>query len=102
MIYVVATTECKPGRALEFLACLKRYAETVRREPGCLLFQPCMDHDSGLPAQKGVRPDAVVLVEQWESMDALRAHLATDAMKAYQAETKDLWEAKNLQVLEPA
>ncbi len=102
MIYVVATTECKPGRAPEFLACLKRFAETVRLEKGCILFQPCIDHDSGLPPQGGLRPDAVVLVEQWESMDDLRAHLATDAIQAYQAETKDLWASKNLQVLEPA
>ena len=42
------------------------------------------------------------VVEKWASLDALRAHAASDHMKAYAAKTRDLIAERKVHVLTPA
>jgi quinol monooxygenase YgiN len=49
-----------------------------------------------------VREDVVTVVERWESLDALRAHLAAPHMRDYRARVKDYVLRTQVQVLQPA
>ena len=102
MIHVIATIQLKPGVRKQFVEIFKTNVAAVLAEKGCLAYGPTVDAASGLPPQGGVRPDVVTIVEQWESLDALRAHLATPHMAAYREKVKDMTLGTSLQVLEPA
>jgi quinol monooxygenase YgiN len=55
-----------------------------------------------LPAQVPLRPDVVTVVERWDSLDDLRAHLQAPHMLEYRQRVKDLVAGVRLQILEPA
>jgi quinol monooxygenase YgiN len=102
MIHVIATVEVAPGRREAFLAEFSRLVAVVRAEPGCLEYGPAVDVAAGLPGQVPPRADVVTVVEKWESLDALRAHLGAPHMLEYRGRVKDLVARVGLQVLQPA
>ncbi len=102
MIYVIATIEVKPGRRGAFLEEFHRLMPKVRAEEGCIEYGPAVDVDSGIPAQGAARENVVVILEKWENLDRLRAHLAAPHMAEYRERVKDLVANVSLQVLEPA
>ena len=59
------------------------------------------DADDVGPLQSRFGDDSFVVVEKWESLDALRAHAASH-MKAYAARTRDLIAERKVHVLTPA
>lgn len=102
MIHVLATVDLVPGRREAFLAEFRQVVPLVRAEAGCLEYGPAVDLATGLAAQGPVRPDTVTVVEKWESLEALRQHLAAPHMAAYRQRVKDLVASVKLQVLQPA
>jgi quinol monooxygenase YgiN len=74
----------------------------VHAEHGCLEYGPAVDLQTGLTAQIPLRDDVVVIVEKWENLDALKAHLVAPHMHDYRAQVRELVVATQLQVLEPA
>ena len=100
MIHVIATIELKPGVRERFLEIFKANVPNVLAEDGCLGYAPTVDADSGLEAQRRVGEDAVVIVEAWRDLDALKAHLAAPHMAAYREQVKDLVSGVTLKVLE--
>ncbi len=101
MIHVIATVEVQAGRREAFLAEFRRVVPLVRAEPGCLEYGPTIDVAAGLPVQTALRDDVVTILEKWEGLDALRAHLATTHMQEYRSRVKDLVVRVQLQVLQP-
>jgi quinol monooxygenase YgiN len=101
MIHVIANISVKPGSRDEFLRVFLGNVPNVLAEDGCIRYEPCTDVDTGIPAQGGVRSDIVTIVECWESLDHLRAHLAAPHMQTYREKVKDLVGGVTLQVLEP-
>ena len=83
MIHVIATIELKPGCREEYLQALKSNVPLVKAEDGCLAYEPAVDFDAGLPVQGALRENVVTLVEAWENLDALHAHLKTPHMASY-------------------
>ena len=57
--------------------------------------------DAGLPKQKK-NADTVVILEKWDSLEALRLHLATPHMAAYREKVKDLIDNVSLKVMQDA
>ena len=102
MIRVIATIELAEGRRDEFLAVLRRLAPTVRAEEGCLEYEPMIDLSSGIPGQPPLRGNAVIVVEKWESLAALQAHLATVPMQQFRQATEMMRVGVALHVLQPA
>lgn len=102
MIHVIATISLNPGRKADFLAEFHKLVPLVHAEEGCIEYGPTIDVDSGIPAQGPPRADVVTIVEKWESLDHLRAHLAAPHMGAYRETVKDLVAGMNLAILEPA
>lgn len=102
MIHVLATISIAPGRRADFLAEFHRIVPAVLAEDGCLAYGPAVDVATGIAAQVPVGPDAVVVVEQWRDLDALRAHLVAPHMAGYRERVKDMVRGAQLQVLQPA
>jgi len=102
MIHVIATIKVKPGTREKFLGILKANVPHVTAEKGCIAYVPAVDVESGIPVQVDLRPEVVTLVEAWESLDDLRAHLKTAHMQAYREKVKDIVKNISLHVMTPA
>ncbi len=102
MIQVIATVELKPGKREAYLKIFKANVPKVKAEKGCIAYGPTVDTPSGIPIQPAARENVVVILEAWESVDALHAHLKQPHMAAYFAATADLVTGTTLQVLRPA
>jgi quinol monooxygenase YgiN len=101
MISVIASVRVKAGRVSEFIEILKSNVPEVRKEKGCIEYSPTVDIDSGLPVQK-LDKNAVTIIEKWESVEALRAHLKTPHMLAYREKVKEIVEELSIKVLREA
>jgi quinol monooxygenase YgiN len=102
MIHVVASIQVKPGKRADFLTEFHRIVPLVHAEAGCLEYGPTVDVATGLAAQGTLRDNVAVIIEKWESVEALRAHLQAPHMAEYRTRVKDLIESVQLQVLQPA
>ena len=101
MIHVIAVVTAKPGKREEVLRHWRQIVPAVRAEQGCIEYGAAIDADPALPVQTKYGPDAFVVVEKWESMDALSAHAVAPHMKAYGAKTKDLLASRVIHILSP-
>jgi quinol monooxygenase YgiN len=102
MVIVLARIEVAPGRRAEFLDEFRRLMPLVRAEAGCLEYGPAVDAVTALSRQTKLGEDVVLIVEKWESLWHLEAHLAAPHMTPYRERVKDLVQSVQLHVLEPA
>jgi len=102
MIHVIATIELVPGKRDSFLAEFRKVIPLVRAEHGCLEYGATVDVATDIAAQVPPRPDVATIVEKWQSLAALQAHLTAPHMVAYRPKVKDFVVAAKLQILEPA
>lgn len=101
MIHVLATIELAEGQRDSFLEEFRKIMPVVRAEAGCIEYGAAVDIPAGLPVETPLRPSTVVVVEKWESLDALRAHLGAAHMIEYRQRVKDFVQRVSLQVMEP-
>jgi len=101
MIHVIALITAKPGKREEVLKHFRANVPAVRAENGCIEYGAAIDAEPALPIQTKYGPDTFVVVEKWESMDALKAHAAAPHMKEYGAKTKDLLASRVIHILSP-
>ena len=101
MISVIASIKVKADRLPEFIEIFKANVPKVRDEKGCIEYFPAIDIDSDLPVQK-LDKNVVTIIEKWESVEALRAHLKTPHMLAYREKVKDMVEELSIKVLKDA
>lgn len=101
MIHVIAVITAKPGLRDQVLELFHANVPAVRAEQGCVEYVPTVDAEGFGPVQSAFGPDTFVVIEKWESMDALKAHAAAPHMKEYGAKTKDLLANRVIHVLTP-
>lgn len=99
MIHVIALITAKPGQRAALLREFNAIIPAVHAEQGCIEYGPAVDAESS-PDRFG--DDVFVVVEKWESPEALKAHSAAPHMVAYGARTKDLMAGRAIHVLTPA
>jgi quinol monooxygenase YgiN len=99
MICVLATLETASGKRDELLAVIRWVVPLVRAESGCLEYTPMVDTVNDMTK---VRPDVVTMVEKWESVAALKAHLATPHMVEFVKRAEPLGLKMGLQIVEPS
>lgn len=102
MIHVIATLEVAPGTREAFLEHFHKLVPTVLAEAGCIGYGPAVDVDANLDVQIGPRENVVTVVEAWESVEALHAHLAAPHMLEYRDAVKDMLVDVKIQVMSPA
>jgi len=87
MIYLVVTVTTKDDKMQDWINAFKKVQPLVLKEDGCYVYRIHRPIDRpNAPAD----PNKVILLEQWESLDHLTAHLQQPHMKIYFAEVKDL------------
>jgi len=101
MIHVIASIHIKEGRAAEFVEIFKSNIPHVLEEKGCIEYAPTIDVVTGLPPQE-LNGNVVTIVEKWDSLEDLRAHLTAPHMVSYNEKVKDIVEKVVLKVLERA
>jgi quinol monooxygenase YgiN len=102
MIHVVAVITAKPGKREEILGHFRANVPAVRAEKGCIEYGATIDADPALPFQTKCGPDTFLVIEKWESLDALRAHAAAPHMAAYAGKVKELLASRVIHILSPA
>lgn len=102
MLHVLATIELRPGTRDAYLAEFRRLVPKVRAEAGCVAYGPTLDARTDIAAQVPYRENAVTILETWESLAHLKAHLAQPHMAEYRKNVKDFVARVALQILEPA
>lgn len=102
MIHVIATIDLTPGTRDAFLTEFRKLIPQVKAEDGCLEYGPAVDADTDIAVQAHIGPNKVIVVEQWESVDALKAHTVAPHMQAYRARVKEFVRGMELRILEPA
>ncbi len=102
MIHVVAVITARPGLRNQILEAFRANVPAVRAEHGCIEYGAAIDAENAPPVQTKWGADTFLVIEKWESMEALRAHAAAPHMAAYAAKTKDLIASRVIHVLAPA
>jgi quinol monooxygenase YgiN len=102
MISVLATINVAEGRREEFLKVFGELVPKVRAEEGCIEYGPWVDLPSNIATEEEPRAGVVVVVEKWESVEALEAHLMAPHMLDFRKAIDGLVADISLQILEPA
>ena len=102
MIHVLAIITARPGQRDAVLEAFRANRPNVLAEDGCIEYAPTIDVPTGIAAQGGVRENVATIVEKWESLAALEAHLVAPHMQEYRGRVKDMVVGSSLQILEPA
>ncbi len=101
MIHVIAVITARPGRREAILQAFRANVPAVRAEKGCIEYGAAVDADNALPFQTKWGPDTFLVIEKWDSMDALKAHAAAPHMAAYGARTKEMIASRVIHILSP-
>ncbi len=101
MINVLASIHIKEGRLSEFLEIFKSNIPNVLKEKGCMEYVPTIDLPTGLPPQE-LDDNVVTIIEKWESLEDLQAHLSAPHMVAYGKTVKDIVDKLSIKILEEA
>ena len=102
MIHVIAIITAKPGKRDEILRHFRANVPAVQAEKGCLEYGAAVDAENALKFQTKWGPDTFLVIEKWESMEALQAHAAAPHMAAYGAKTRELIASRVIHILSPA
>jgi len=102
MIHVIAVITAKPGQRDTILEAFRANVPAVRAEQGCIEYGAAVDADGFGSLQTKYGPDTFVVVEKWESPDALKAHAGAPHMQTYGAKTRPLIESRLIHILTPA
>jgi quinol monooxygenase YgiN len=102
MVHVIAVITAKPGKRDAMLEAFRANVPNVLAEKGCIEYGPAVDAESAPAFQTRIGADAFMVVEKWESMEALKAHAAAPHMAAYGAKVKELIASRVIHILSPA
>ncbi len=101
MINVIASIHIKEGRLSKFIEIFKANVPNVLKEKGCLEYVPTLDLQTGLPPQE-LNKNVVTIIEKWENLEDLQAHLLAPHMLEFKENVKDLVEKVSFKVLKEA
>jgi quinol monooxygenase YgiN len=101
MINVIATVQVKEGKRAEFIDLFKTIVPLVKAEKGCIDYFPTIDLPTDLPPQN-INENEVTIIERWESLDHLMAHLGTPHMAEHMEKEKDYVEKASIKILQEA
>src|SRR5437773_10424444 len=101
MIHIVAIITTKSGMHEAILTEFHANMPAVHAEKGCIEYAPAIDAEGIGSFQTKFGPDTFVVIEKWESPEALRAHAASPHMAAYAAKTREMIANRTIRVLRP-
>ena len=99
MIHVLAIITAQPGQRDALRAEFRANMPNVHAEAGCIEYGPAIDAEGFGKFAAPLGADTFVVIEKWESPEALRAHAAAPHMAAYAARAKPLIASRVIHVL---
>jgi quinol monooxygenase YgiN len=102
MIHVIAVITAKPGMRDAILQAFRANVPAVKAEKGCIEYGAAIDAENALAFQTKWGSDTFLVIEKWESMEALKAHAAAPHMAAYAAKTREMIASRVIHILSPA
>jgi quinol monooxygenase YgiN len=99
MIHVVAAIATKPGQRAAVLRLLKENVPAVLAEAGCIEYGAVVDVPDGPALQAPLGSDSFFVIEKWDSMAALSAHIASPHMAVYAQKTRELLASRAVHIL---
>ena len=100
MISVIAEIEVVEGKRDAFLDEFRKIVPLVRAEVGCIEYGPTLDAETDITVQIPHRPNVVTVVEKWETVETLKAHLSAPHMVEYRPRVKDMVCGTTLRILQ--
>ncbi|VGO11534.1 putative quinol monooxygenase YgiN [Pontiella desulfatans] len=99
MVHVIAFIKVKPEHREELIKIFNANVPNVLAEDGCIQYTLTTDTDSGIGIQQ--RDETILtVIEKWESLEALQAHLEAPHMDQYRQDTEGMTEGVELRVLQ--
>jgi quinol monooxygenase YgiN len=80
MVKLIARLNAKPGQEELLTSALRELVGPSREEAGCILYDVCAVKDE---------PGKLLVLEEWESQEALDEHMQTPHFKAFLAKAGD-------------
>ncbi len=102
MIHVIAAIKIVPGKRDDFLTEFHQLVPLVLAEEGCIEYGPAIDVATPIKIQEPLCEDTVTVIEKWESIESLEAHLQVKHMQENREKVKDLIAGITIQILKPA
>jgi len=101
MINVIASIKVKEGLRDDYIEIFKSNIPAVLEEEGCIRYAPAVDIDTGIAVQE-LDPNVVTVIEKWNTLEDLRAHLEDPHMLAFRERVKGMIEDVSLKILKNA
>ena len=98
MVNVIASIEVKEGHLAEFAKIFTDNVPNVLAEEGCIEYLPTIDVSTNIGVQEANK-NVVTIIEKWESLDHLYAHLKAPHMDTYREKVKDIVVGVSIKVL---
>jgi len=98
VVNVVASIEVKEGHLDEFKQIFTDNVPNVLAEKGCIEYTPTADVPTNIGVQEANK-NVVTIIEKWESLDHLYAHLKAPHMSTYREKVKDIVVGVTIKVL---
>ncbi|AME25988.1 MULTISPECIES: putative quinol monooxygenase [Burkholderiaceae] len=102
MIHVIATITANPGQRADILALFSKNQPAVLAEEGCISYEAVIDVPGAGAIQTPLGDDTFLVIERWESIDALKAHAASAHMAEYGRNTGSFVAKRAINVLQVA
>lgn len=98
MIHVIASIQIKQEQVSRFLEIFTSNMPAVLKEKGCIEYVPAVDVETDLPFQEK-NDHVVTVIEKWNRLEDLTAHMTAPHMRAYREKTKHLVEKTSVKIL---
>jgi quinol monooxygenase YgiN len=99
IIHVVAIITARRGMRETVLEAFHQNSKLVHDENGCIEYAATVDANDAGSLQTKFGDDTFVVVEKWESLNALKDHAASSHMAEYAQKTKNFIESRTVHVL---
>ena len=99
IVNVLAFITANPGSRHEVLNHFRTIEAAVKAEVGCIEYQATIDFDDAGKFQTDAGEDTFVVIEKWESLEALSAHSSSPHMAGFAERTKDMIAHRVIHVL---
>ena len=102
-VYVLCRFDLKPEANLaDYVAKTLAVVPTVRAEEGCRMYTLLRDAETDWDKPMRFGERTMWMLEKWDSVDALKAHLQTPHMKAFGPTVRDMRAGSTFHVLQEA
>ena len=101
MIHVVARITVKVGQRSALIDAMRQLIPLVLAEEGCIAYTPAIDAATDVERQAPADDNVLTMIEQWQSVEHLKAHLAAPHMAQFRDKVGDMVESAQLRILQP-